>query len=280
MEENIAGSVSRLWRYPIKSMLGEELDSADVIWCGFHGNRCYALVDVQSSRLVSAKNPAKWARMFECSSRLMDGDLTREGPPPVLVALPDGKSFDISEGEYGVAEASLSELLGRSVRFIAADPEPRVSILEQYHPEIEEDPNGGRITEFHRPADAQAGTYTDLAAVHLITTASLNALAHLHPSGNPEPERFRPNVLVDTGVAKGFVEVDWIGKTLAIGDEVRMNVYKECGRCVMTTLPQGKLSADTGILRAIMHFNRGKFGVLASVLKGGKIRTHDKIRIV
>lgn len=282
---DLVGSVSRLWRYPVKSMLGEEVESSEVVWSGFYGNRCYALVDVESSKLVSAKNPAKWARMFECSARLLgegetSGSTEINGAPPVRVVLPDGKRYEIADGDYGGAEGALSVMFGRQVRFTAARAEPKVVTFEQYHPEIAEDARAGKTTEYVRPIDAQAGTFTDVAAVHLVTKATLEALAGFHPDGSFDPLHFRPNILVDTGSAKGFVESGWVGRTLAVGDEVRIKVLKECGRCVMTTLPQGGLASDTDILRTVMRFNRGKTGILASVLKGGRVRKHDNVALV
>jgi uncharacterized protein len=276
----VVGAVSRLWRYPVKSMLGEEVESAEVVWSGFYGNRSYALVDVESARLVSAKNPAKWARMFECSSSILDESGVSAGAPPVRVVLPGGQRFDIADGNYAEAETALSDLFERPVKFIAARAEPRALTVEQFHPEIQGDPYRGKTTEYERSMDAQAGTFADLAAVHLVTTASLEALSDLRPEANFGPMRFRPDVLVDTGGVKGFVEPGWVGRTLAVGDEVRMKVFRECGRCVMTTLPQQKLPSDTGVLRAVTRFNRGKFGVYASVLKGGRVRRNDQIVVV
>jgi MOSC domain-containing protein len=275
------GSVKRLWRFPVKSMLGEEIESAEVVWSGFHGNRCYALVDSQNSKLVSAKNPLKWGGAFSCNSRLVGAEGLPSGgrrrQPAVRVTLPDGRHYDIMEGNYGGAEAALSELLGRQVTFVAARSEPQVLEYEQYHPEIDEDPLGGTTTEFVRPVSSQAGTFTDKAAIHLLTESTLIALTELYPDGNFDPLRFRPNVLIDTHGAKGFVERDWVGSKAAIGEEVEIEIFAECGRCVMTTLPQSELTSDNGILSTVMKYNRGKAGVFASVLKGGKVKKGDEI---
>jgi len=277
MKVDVVGSVSRLWRYPVKSMLGEEVESAKVVWSGFYGDRSYALVDVESSRLVSAKNPAKWARMFECSSGLLGESESGGGAPLVHIVLPSGERFDITDGNYGDTERAISALFGRSVRFVAARAEPRVSTIELFHPEIAEDPDGGQTTKFVRARDAQAGTFTDVAAIHLLTTASLRTLTDIYPTGVFDTPRFRPNVLVDTGEAKGFVEDEWVGRVLALGDEVRLRIYKGCGRCVMTTLPQGGMPSDTGILRTVMKSNSGKLGVLASVQSGGMVKRGDQV---
>src|SRR5438309_1575421 len=90
----------------------------------------------------------------------------------------------------------------------------------------------------------------DLATVHVLTTATIDRLREIYPAGRFEVRRFRPNVVVacEAGAA-GLVEQGWIGRTLALGDEVRLHVTRPCGRCVMTTLPQADLPADAGILR-------------------------------
>jgi uncharacterized protein YcbX len=83
------------------------------------------------------------------------------------------------------------------------------------------------------------------ATVHLLTTATLNRLRECYPQGHFEVQRFRPNIVVDpVGGAQGFPEQAWIGQRLAIGDEVRLHITGPCGRCVMTTLAQGKLPQD------------------------------------
>jgi MOSC domain-containing protein len=274
------GTVARMWRYPVKSMRGEEVESADVVWYGFLGNRCYALFDKETSKIVSAKNPRKWARMFECSSALLGRGAVpaanEAGPPPVRVTLPDGSRFDLGAGGSAAAEVALSGLFGRQVKVVAARPGPLSATYEQFHPEIEGDADGGKTTEFVRSSSAQAGTYTDVGAVHIVTTAALGALSRFYPEGDFDVLRFRPNILVETGGAEGFVEREWVGRRLTIG-EVELRVTAECKRCVMTTLPQPGLRPDVGILRTVVGRNGGKAGVFASVERVGKIRKGDTV---
>jgi uncharacterized protein YcbX len=132
------------------------------------------------------------------------------------------------------------------------------------------------VTDFDLPE----GTFFDCAVVHVLTTATLDRLRELYPAGRFEARRFRPNVVVetDTGV-KDFVENAWIGRTLALGDEVRLNITGPCPRCVMTTLPQGDLPKDPGILRTAAQHNQVNVGVYAAVLQGGTIRRGDPIRV-
>jgi uncharacterized protein YcbX len=132
------------------------------------------------------------------------------------------------------------------------------------------------VTDFELPA----GTFFDCATVHLLTTATLKRLREFYPQGRFEVERFRPNVVVEPPAGEqGFAEDAWIGKTLVIGDEVRLSVTGPCGRCVMTTLAQGDLPNDSGILRTAVQRNQGNVGVYAAVVHGGTIRSGDKVRL-
>jgi uncharacterized protein len=76
-----------------------------------------------------------------------------------------------------------------------------------------------------------------------------------------------------------FVENTWIGRSLAIGDEVRLNITGPCPRCVMTTLAQGDLPRDVGVLRTAAQHNQAHVGVYASVVQGGKVRRGDAVRL-
>src|SRR3989442_7961785 len=125
------------------------------------------------------------------------------------------------------------------------------------------------VTEWELPE----GTFFDLAVVQLLTTATIDRLRALYPEGRFEVRRFRPNIVVSTGPEdQGFVENDWIGHTVAIGDDVRLVITGPCPRCVMITLPQGDLPKDSGILRTAAQHNGVNVGVYGSVVSGGNPR--------
>ena len=124
------------------------------------------------------------------------------------------------------------------------------------------------------------GTFFDLGLVHVLTTATLERLRELHPQGRYEVRRFRPNIVVASTGSAGFVENDWVDRTLAIGEKVRLRVTGPCPRCVMTTLPQGDLPKDPGILRAAAQHNEANVGVYASVEQEGVIRRGDSVRLL
>jgi uncharacterized protein YcbX len=124
------------------------------------------------------------------------------------------------------------------------------------------------------------GTFFDLAVIHILTTATIDRLRELYPQGRFEVRRFRPNIVVEPSSGEeGFVEDDWVGKTLVIGDEVRIDITEPCPRCVMTTLPQGDLPKDPGILRTAAQHNQVNVGVYGAVQRGGTIRRGDPAKV-
>src|SRR5258707_3632987 len=88
--EYAVGRVVSLWRYPVKSMMGEELNAAEVSERGLLGDRAYALVDALDGKVASAKNPRKWPQMFEYRASFVDPPRRGADTPPVGVTLPDG----------------------------------------------------------------------------------------------------------------------------------------------------------------------------------------------
>jgi uncharacterized protein YcbX len=134
-------------------------------------------------------------------------------------------------------------VFGREVAFEEArlDKMPSGATAEEYWPDIAGLDYRDTVTDFEMPA----GTFFDIAVVHLLTTATINRLRTLYPDGRFEVRRFRPNIVVSTeGEDADFVENDWIGRTVAIGDNVCLAITQPCPRCVMITLPQGDLPKD------------------------------------
>ena len=266
------GSVVSLWRYPVKSMMGEELNATEVTKGGVAGDRAYALVDSSDGKVASAKNPRKWPQLFEFRAALADAPRAGVKAPPVRITLPDGAV--VNSGQPDVQQ-TLSKALKREVTLSAAPNLPKAT-AEEYWPDIEGLDHRDTVTDFDLPG----GTFFDCAFVHLLSTATLDQLRMLYPQGRFEVRRFRPNIVVETANGeKGFVENAWVGQTLAIGDAVRLSITGPCPRCVMTTLPQGDLPKDAGILRTAAQHNRANVGVYASVLQGGKVRRGDSIRL-
>jgi uncharacterized protein YcbX len=279
------GSVGSLWRYPVKSMMGEELSTAQVWDHGLHGDRVYALVDSTDGKVASAKNPGKWPTLFAFRATFIEPPGSSVTVPPVRIILPNGTTVTTEQRDCNQA---LSKALNRKVTLVVTEGSPVVGgqssvptswtgKAEEYWPDIEGLDHRDTITDFALPT----GTFFDCATVHLLTSATLNQLRDCYPQGRFEIPRFRPNIVVDSvrEVNNTFPEQAWIGRTLAIGEEVRLHITGPCSRCVMTTLAQGDLPKDSGILRTAVQHTQGHVGVYAGVVQSGTIRRGDRVRL-
>ena len=269
------GAVAALWRYPVKSMMGEELNSCEVTDRGLLGDRQFAVVDRATGKVGGAKNPRKWGNFFDFRAAYAQPPQAAGAMPPVRITLPDGTAVTTGHGDL---EQVLSRAFGRDVALEEAQPgegSPGAT-AEEYWPDMAGLDYRDTVTDFDMPA----GTFFDTAVVHLLTTATIDRLRGLYPPGRFEARRFRPNIVVSTGPDElGFAENDWIGHTVAIGGTVRLAITGPCPRCVMITLPQGDLPKDSGILRTAARHNAVSVGVYASVLTGGSIRRGDPVTL-
>jgi uncharacterized protein YcbX len=269
------GSVVGLWRYPVKSMMGEELNAAEVTERGLVGDRRFAVVDAATGKVAGAKNPRKWGNFFDFRAAYVEPPQRESKLPTVRLTLPDGT---VVTSEQPDLTQILSGALGREVVFAEAEngDESSAAQAEEYWPDMEGLDYRDTVTEWELPS----GTFFDLAVVHLLTTATIERLRALNPEGRFEVRRFRPNIVVSTEPdEQGFVENDWVDHTIAIGDEVRLRITGPCPRCVMITLPQGDLPKDAGILRTAAQHNHANVGVYADVIAGGTIRRGDPVTL-
>jgi uncharacterized protein len=253
-------------------MIGEELNATEVTERGLLGDRAYAVVDTSDGKAATAKNPRKWPHLFDFRAALVEPARTAAKIPPVRIALPDGTLVTSDQDDL---DQILSKALERDVTFRAAE---RGAVdAEEYWPDMEGLDYRDTVTDFTLPE----GTFFDAAMVHLMTTATLDRLRELYPQGRFEVRRFRPNIVVQLASGEqGFAENAWVGHTLGIGTTVRLNITGPCGRCVMTTLAQGDLPKDPGILRTAAQHNKVKVGVYAAVVRGGTIRRGDPVMVV
>lgn len=268
---SMVGSIVALWRYPVKSMMGEELNAAEVTDRGILGDRVYALLDLSTGKVVSAKHPRKWGRLFEFRAAFVEPPRAGALAPPVRITFPDGTLVTSDRAELADI---LSRLLGQTVAFAhSAPPGPS---LEEYWPDIQGLTYRETVTDEAMPS----GTFFDATPIHVLTTATIDRLRELYPQGRFEVRRFRPNLVIAPAPGMtGFVENDWVGRIVTIGDAVRLRVTRPCGRCVMTTLPQGDLPQDYGILRAAAQHNQANVGVYAEVERAGVVRRGDAIQV-
>ena len=292
---NVVGSVAELWRFPVKSMKGERLERAEFTEGGLVGDRAYALIDSDTGKVVSAKSVRLFPDLLGCRAAFVEAPQSGHEPPPVRITLPDGTSVTSDSSDV---DRVLSACFQRDVTLARAAPDDFT--IDMYHPDIEDvDPAGHRDTvvdqklgsaffaEVGLASPVPVGSFFDLFPLSVLTTSTLEQLSELRPESRFDNRRFRMNVVVGTTEA-GFIENDWIGHELTIGDAVRLNVALADPRCVMTTLAQDELPRDTEVLRTLTQHNRlqvgdaGQYpcaGVYAVVESPGTMRAGDRVAL-
>ena len=293
--KELVGAVAGLWRFPVKSMLGEQLETVALTGRGLLGDRAYALIDVNSGKVASAKSVRLFPDLLRCRAAFVEPPQFSRELPPARITLPSGTSVNSDSSEV---DNVLSAYFRRDVRLAQAAPDDFT--IDQYHPDLEElDPEGHRDTFVEQKLGAAffaeagmvspvpVGSFFDLFPITVLTTSTLKQLNALQPESRFDQRRFRMNIIVDTKV-EGFVENDWVNRELNIGDEVRLKVSLPDPRCVMTTLSQEELPRDTDVLRTLVRHNKvqvgaaGQFpcaGVYAVVEASGIIRLGDPVGV-
>jgi uncharacterized protein YcbX len=230
-----SGTVSKLWRYPVKSMLGEEPPFLDVTVRGAEGDRLYAVRDTDG-KFGSGKSTRRFRKidgLFGFSASYDDGE-------PIIL-FPTGRRM---RGSDPAVHTALSDSLGRPVTLAK-----------------------------------EAGiSHFDAGPLHLLTTASIAWLRRLLPESSVDERRFRPNLLIDV---PGDTQVErlWLGKTVCIGNEVRLRVRDLTERCVMVGMAQADLPDDPRVLRDLTRLAGPHFGVYAEVVISGRINRGDCLRV-
>ena len=231
--------VAELWRFPVKSLQGERLDSVALTEAGLDGDRGWAIHDLDTGFGLTARRAPE---LLFASARLVAGG-------GVEITLPDGS--------VAADDAGLSAWLGRRVALRAADP--GLQLAYENVVDFERESAGWK------PFEGAPGPFHDDAAfrVSLVSTASLGAW---------DRRRFRANVVLDGEGEDGLVgaRVELGGAAIQVGDRIQ--------RCVMTTRAQpGGLERDLGVLRTIAREREARLAVGGLVVRPGTVRVGDRL---
>ena len=268
----LVGTVAEIWRYPVKSMAGERVTASKVTATGIEGDRRWALRDVETGKIISAKRPARWGQLLEYAAMFDDRGLE--------VTTPHGERIRLDDP---AAASLLSDALGLAVEVVSEAPVDDVYASEW--PEIEGLVLAGDM-DFPVAMDTDSPSFVDLATLHLLTTAALRALDGWVGEPVSDVRRFRPSLLIDAE-GERIVEEGWTGGTLSIGD-VEISVGDPAPRCVMTTVAQGDLGRRVDVLEVLAEHNRhdvggfGDFaclGVYAEVKTPGTVSEGDQVHL-
>ncbi len=296
------GHVRSIHRFPVKSMCGEDLERALVGADGLAGDRAFALRDEAAREIRGGKRLPK---LLLCAARYRE-EPTRGGLSHASITLPDGGATGTDDPEVS---RRLSAFLGREVTLCPRAPASDLAHYRRAQPgaslagvlarsasvrkvvsrlatvgpggrELREDfarEPGEPLPDFSVfPAElfefvSLPGTYFDAYPIHLVTTATLDALRARRPDGDWDPRRFRPNLVVETGAElEGFVESAWAGRVLRVG-ELRLECTVATPRCSMVIQPQPGLPKDSRLLRTIVREADQCVGIYARVLRGGSV---------
>jgi uncharacterized protein YcbX len=278
------GTICELWRYPVKSMLGATLDEVVVTPNGFLGDRAWALRDVESGRIASAK---KFPRLLEFRATY-EVEPGEESPGRVRIETPDGDAIYPEDPE---ASRLISELLGRDVRLENQAREDERTIIDRetvfgdvpleemksdWSPEVMSDWTPETMPDYFQ---LKKNTFFEIGSVFVLASGSVDHLLALQGgTALIDRRRFRPNFFIDTSPERGrFVEDDWLGATLAIGSDLLLDDFQPTQWCVTSTLAQEELPRDLSILRTTAKNHKGCLGVYASVRSAGLSRVGDPV---
>ena len=233
--------VSALWLYPVQSVRGQAMEALDFAADGLRLDRWFGIRDVETGTMVGASMAKRaWLPLITWAAAIVDA-----GAPKVEIRFPDGAHVVSDDAEV---DRVLSDRLGRAVELKGRD--------------------GVKADRRYR-----------MASCHLLTTATLARLRASYPEGDFAPERFRPNVMLDCGDARGFVEQPWLGKLIVASSGAALEGTEDCKRCALTTRAQGDLPSDPKILHTVMLENNTSAGIYAKVSRPGRVALGDAISI-
>lgn len=248
--------ILEIWRYPVKSMLGESLTSAQAGPAGIVGDRHWAVVDAESGVSLSAK---RYPILLKCRARTSGED--------VVVTLPDQSEY--AAGSEQLA-AQLTELLHRQVTTQSAD---KVDVIKHEFPAAFREGKGEAVL-YETSTDA----FFDSVPLQLLTIATIAEYQRLLPDSTIDRARFRPNFLIEAD-GDGFVEQGWVGKRIELG-ALPCEVFDDTRRCIMVSHEQKELPRDMKVIRTVLQENAGCAGVAIRTTEEQIVSVNDQVKVI
>lgn len=252
-----ASRVAQLWRYPVKSLLGERLPALRLVGDGVEGDRSWGIQDRGDGRILTARREP---RLLFASSRIA----AQSGLP--VITLPDGKEL---VGPGAATDAVLSAWLGKPVTLVAAAECD--AARAEYFADATDD--ASPAIEWTMPK----GRFVDAFPLLVMTTAGLRGSAAAYSSGTWDVRRFRPNVLLQLD-GEGWLEDAWADHRLSIGS-AQLIPRRRCMRCTMVNRAQPGLERDVNIYKTLHRLHGGEAGMWTQVLHAGVVSEGDSVQI-
>jgi hypothetical protein len=237
----VLGTVSALYRYPVKSMRGEAITEAQVTYRGVPGDRRYAFVLDGNLAAFPYLTGRQVPAMVRYSAWLADE--SDPAHPTVLVRTPEGETLPVA------SEALRADLARRYAK------------------------------PFHLLRLGLVGTY-DIALLSLITSGTVRALSAALGMPL-EARRFRPTIYVQTPEGRPFPEDAWVGHTLVFGDDaVRMRATERDLRCKMINIDPETAALEPRVLREVVRTRQEGAGIYGTPEKQGLLRVGMPVRLL
>jgi uncharacterized protein YcbX len=285
-------TVAEIWRYPVKSMGGDKVAAVALSERGLHADRMWAVRDPALGAITTAR---RLPPLLRCAARYSkdpaDFPAGAGRAPEVMITLPDGEEVSSSDPQV---HARLSELIDTEVRLeplppltekeLHRAPRETKASMRAYFGLADDEPMPDlsmfplrKLAELSRYV-TPVGSYVDAYPLHLVTRASLAAMAAYAPTADFDVRRLRPNLVLGTGEGDGLPENSWCGAELETpGTTLRGEIPTI--RCVMPTRPQIDLKAAPDVLRAVAAHADRCLGIYASVERAGVIAVGDELRV-
>jgi uncharacterized protein YcbX len=276
------GTVSGLFRYPVKSLRGEALEATDVLASGFVGDRLWAFRDVERGEITSAKRSPL---LLQIAATLLQDGLE----PRARISLPTGETMLTDAPD---CDAMVSNYAGRQLAIYDLRPASdtahyaRANIApEKYEAYVREvlglltDEPFPDFSKLPREAMMNVtlpGTYYDVSTIHIVLASELEKLQNTLPDAAVDAMRFRPNIVLND-LDSPLQSAALVGVRMKAGTAVVI-ADSHAPRCAMTTHAQGNLPRAPQIMRALVRDWKHNFGLYASVLQGGQITMGDPVQ--
>ena len=263
---SIVGTVDSLWRYPVKSMGGEELEEAFVGFPGVYGDRYFAFRSSARPKGFPYLTGREQQRLLRYRPRFRNPEKAAEPP--------------------NLAEA---QLITPGINPVNADPEdlrvdvetPSGELLAIDDPALESMLGEGISDDNNLTLVRSERAMTDCRPVSLISLQTVEQIGEeLREGGGLDPQRFRANVYVDSASGRGFGEDALVGRSLRIGSKVVVSVLERDPRCKMISLDPDTGEHNPQILRTVARVHGNMAGVYCAVLVEGVIKKGDSVELV
>ena len=260
----VVGKIESLWRYPVKSMRGEELQEAFVGFPGVYGDRRYAF---QSS---AAPKGFPWLTAREQEAMLLYRpryQYPERTTKPGNLAEAEAIGSGLTPVYAGVSDLKVDVETPAGEHLAIDDPRLMRMLLEG-------------IRDRHKLTLLQSDrSMTDCRPVSIFSIQTVRQLS-IELGIDVDKRRFRANLYVDLESGKGFGEDEFVGRTLRIGARTAIAVLKRDSRCKISTLDPETAQPNPEVMRRLARGHEGQAGIYGAVLVEGTIRRGDQLALL